>query len=170
MAYFFTADEHYGHENIIKYCNRPFVSIEEMDATIIQNHNNVVTKNDTVIHVGDFTMRKKYDQAQQYIKQLNGNHVFIEGSHDYWLNGRAKQIWQKRINKCYVVACHYAMRVWPRSHYNTWLVYGHSHGNLPPEGKSWDVGVDNNNFTPVSFEQLKEIMDSRPDNFNLVKK
>jgi calcineurin-like phosphoesterase family protein len=62
------------------------------------------------------------------------------------------------------------MRVWPRSHYNSWQLYGHSHGRLEPVGKQWDVGVDNNNFYPVSFDQLVEIMKNRPDNFNLVKK
>jgi calcineurin-like phosphoesterase family protein len=62
------------------------------------------------------------------------------------------------------------MRTWHRSHYNAWLLYGHSHGRLPPIGKSWDVGVDNNNFTPISFEQVKDIMKARPDNPNLVKR
>jgi calcineurin-like phosphoesterase family protein len=70
----------------------------------------------------------------------------------------------------YVVACHYAMRVWPRSHYNSYLCYGHSHGQLAPQGKQWDVGVDNNDFYPVSFQKLKVIMENQPDNFNLVRK
>jgi calcineurin-like phosphoesterase family protein len=80
------------------------------------------------------------------------------------------EIWQKGIEGQMVVACHYNLRVWPASHYNSWLVYGHSHGKLAPEGKQWDVGVDNNNFYPVSFDTLKVIMDNSPDNFNLVKK
>jgi len=56
--YYFTADEHYGHTNIIKYCKRPFNSIEEMDATLIENFNSKVTKADHTIHVGDFTFKR----------------------------------------------------------------------------------------------------------------
>lgn len=166
--YFFTADEHYGHTNIIKYCKRPFRNTVEMDLEIIRRHNELVKLEDTVIHVGDFTLTKD-TVALDYISELNGNHIFIKGSHDYWLKNNALQIWERRIEGHYIVACHYAMRVWARSHYNSWQVYGHSHGNLEPHGKQWDVGVDNNLFYPVSFTRLKEIMITQPDNFNLAK-
>ena len=165
--YFFTSDEHYGHSNIIKYCNRPFASVDEMDAEMIRNHNAVVGKGDIVVHAGDFTL-KKGDPAKEYVSQLNGQHIFIRGSHDYWLKGDARDIWEKAIDEEYIVVCHYAMRVWPRSHFNAWQLYGHSHGHLEPKGKQWDVGVDSNNFTPVSFEQLLQIMKERPDNPGLV--
>ena len=165
--YFFTADEHYGHENIIKFCNRPFKSVEEMDADIIERHNDVVSSNDIVVHVGDFTLSKK-NIAIEYLKKLKGNHTFLRGSHDRWLPKSAPYLWQEKIDGQIIVACHYAMRVWPKSHYNSWQIYGHSHGKLEPQGKQWDVGVDINNFYPVSFDQLVEIMKARPDNFNKV--
>ena len=168
--YFFTADEHFGHTKIIEYSNRPFSSITTMDAEIIKRHNEVVSEKDIVIHVGDFALVKKEKVYKEYISQLKGSHVFLRGSHDRWLNKKSLMIWEKNINGIYVVACHYAMRVWPRSHYNSWLVYGHSHGKLESFGKSYDVGVDNNNFYPVSFDELVEIMKSKLDNFNLVKK
>ena len=60
------------------------------------------------------------------------------------------------------------MRVWHRSHYNAWQLYGHSHAKLEPIGKQYDVGVDNNNFMPVSFNELVEIMDKQPNNFNYI--
>ena len=66
-TYFFTADEHYGHANIIKYCNRPFASADEMDTKIIQCHNEIVGSKDVVIHAGDFTLSKK-PFAENYIK------------------------------------------------------------------------------------------------------
>ena len=155
--YYFTADEHYGHANIIKFTSRPFSTVEEMDATIIANHNEVVKDCDLVVHVGDLTLKSK-EGATEYIRQLNGSHIFIRGSHDYWLDRRAQTIWEKKIEGQYIVACHYAMRSWPRSFHGSWQVFGHSHGRLQPIGKQWDVGVDNNNFYPVSFEQLAEIM------------
>jgi calcineurin-like phosphoesterase family protein len=54
--FFFTADEHYGHANIIIYCNRPFTSVDEMDAEIIRRHNEMIGPKDVVIHAGDFTL------------------------------------------------------------------------------------------------------------------
>lgn len=166
--YFFTADEHYGHENIIKYCDRPFSSVEEMDEELIKRHNETVGPGDVVVHGGDFTL-KKSPEAEAYVERLNGQHIFIRGSHDYWLKSKGPEIWEKTIDRQHVVVCHYAMRVWPRSHYNSWQLFGHSHGNLEPVGKQWDIGVDVNDFRPLSIEQLKEIMADRPDNPGLVK-
>ena len=139
----------------------------KMDAEIIRRHNEMVGPKDVVIHAGDFTLSKK-PFAENYIRQLNGTHIFLKGSHDYWLKKSATVIWEKEIEGFYVVACHFAMRVWPRSHYNSWQLYGHSHGKLPPIGKQWDIGVDNNDFYPVSFNKVHEIMQNRPDNPNFV--
>ena len=166
-TFFFTADEHYGHANIIKYCNRPFTSVDEMDTEFIQRHNEMVGPKDVVIHAGDFTLSKK-PFAENYLRQLNGTHIFLKGSHDYWLKKSATVIWERDIEGFYVVVCHFAMRVWPRSHYNSWQLYGHSHGKLPPIGKQWDIGDDNNDFYPVSFNKIREIMQNRPDNENFV--
>jgi calcineurin-like phosphoesterase family protein len=172
MDYYFTADEHYNHRNIIDYCHRPFDSVEEMDQTLIDNHNTVVGENDITIHAGDFTLLKNKKLIyEKYINRLNGTHVFLKGSHDYWIPWhKSQQIWEKKLGKHYIVVSHYAMRVWARSHYNSIQLYGHSHGNLPPEGKQHDISVDNNEFFPVSLKQIINIMKIRPDNFNLMKK
>jgi calcineurin-like phosphoesterase family protein len=140
-----------------------------MNTTIIKNHNEVVKPGDIVVHAGDFTL-EGYQEAKKYIDQLNGTNIFLKGSHDYWLQGQPHhEIWEKTIEGQHIVVCHYAMRVWPKSHYGSFLCYGHSHGKLLPIGKSWDVGVDNNGFYPVSFEQLKILMELQPDNPNLIK-
>ena len=151
--YFFVADEHFGHANIIKYCKRPFDSVEEMDETLIKNFNSVVGKNDRVIHGGDFTFKN----PEKYIKQLNGNHSFVRGNHDRWLKKNYKDMWIKTVEGQVIVVAHYSYRVWPQSHYGSWMLYGHSHGKLPPLKNQHDIGVDNNQYYPVSFEQLKEI-------------
>jgi len=158
--YYFTADEHYGHAAIINHCSRPFENVEEMNAEIILRHNEIVGVNDITVHVGDFCWVRNKEGAAEYIKQLKGNHIFIKGSHDKWLPASAKYMWRKMIEGQFVVACHYAMRKWERGHHGSWQVYGHSHGRLPPIGKQYDVGVDNNNFYPVSFNRLKEIMNT----------
>jgi len=156
--YFFTADEHYHHAKIIQYCNRPFTSVEQMDGTLIANFNSVVGRDDVTVHAGDFGFFKTRQEAEVVIKRLHGNHIFLKGSHDRWLPDSAKTQWRRMIDGQFIVACHYAMRTWERAHYGSWQVYGHSHGMLAPIGKQWDVGVDNNQFMPVSFEQLKGIM------------
>jgi len=172
MSIFFSADLHLGHKNVIQYCNRPFPSLEEMDETIIRNWNNVVTQpQDLVYCLGDFA----FTNHREYRRRLNGRIILIEGNHD---KGPNQQLFEKvyPIHRLKmkdlgldITLCHFAMRVWDKSHFNSWHLYGHSHGGLAPEGKSWDVGVDNNAFTPLSLDQIIKIMEGRPDNFNLVK-
>jgi calcineurin-like phosphoesterase family protein len=165
---FFMADEHYGHANILKFCNRPYETVHEMNKDIIQRHNSVVSSNDTVIHAGDFTLNRN---AQKYIDRLNGSHIFLRGSHDYWLPKTHGMIWEGNIsNNNFTVICHYCMRTWARSHFNSFHLYGHSHGRLAPIGKSWDIGVDNNNFYPLSVQDVIKIMDDRPNNPNYIRK
>ncbi len=172
MMYWFTADEHYGHKRIIEYTDRPFETIQEMDSTIISNFNSVVSGEDITIHAGDFTLWKDQEGIyKKYINSLNGRHIFLKGSHDYWLRKeKTMQIWERKIKGKYIVVCHYAMRRWARSHYNSFQLYGHSHGKLEPVGKQWDIGVDNNKFFPVSFDMVCQIMKERPDNLNLVRR
>jgi calcineurin-like phosphoesterase family protein len=158
MKYFFTADEHYGHKNIIKYCSRPFRSVEEMDDTIISRHNEVVGQDDHVIHAGDFTLNdNKFFQT--IIRRLSGIHTFLVGSHDRWLEKSGNhEIMELRIDGQHIVVCHYAMRTWPRSHYGSWQLYGHSHGTLPPLGLQMDIGVDTHDYYPYSFEEINSTM------------
>ena len=71
----------------------------------------------------------------------------------------------------YITLCHYPMISWNKSHYNSWLLYGHVHNNeIPLKGKMMNVGVDVNNFYPVSFTQVKEYMNKQPNNYNYIKK
>lgn len=160
--YWFTADEHYNHARIIEYCSRPFASVEVMNEVLIQMHNKRVKKTDVTIHIGDFGWFKKKKEAEQIIKRLNGNHIFVRGSHDRWLPENHRTTWRKHIEGQFIVCCHYAMRTWERAHYGAWMLYGHSHGTLPPMGKQWDVGVDNNGFAPLSFQNIQTIMMDRP--------
>jgi len=170
MMYWFTADEHYGHEKIIKYCNRPFSSVEQMDEQLIWNFNSVVQPQDVTIHAGDFCwLNKKEDVYKKYIRRLQGTHILLVGSHDHWQPKSAKYIWRKRIDGNLVVVCHYAMRTWECSHYNSWQLFGHSHGQLTLESKQYDIGVDNNNYYPVSWHRIKVIMSGKPDNKNFIR-
>ena len=168
---FFTSDEHYSHANVIKFNDRPFKDVNDMNESLIRNHNSVVGVNDVTIHAGDFTLIKQKKRVWDIINKLNGKHIFLKGSHDYWIPRKGSiQIYEKMFDNHYIVICHYAMHTWARSHYNSWHLFGHSHGSLNHFGKTHDVGVDNNDYYPVSMEQIIEIMKDKPDNPNLIKK
>lgn len=161
---------HFGHQNIIKYSNRPFASVEEMDEVLVTNWNRVVRPEDTIYHLGDVV----FGDAS-ILKRLQGKKHLIIGSHDNVKNIGSHFIFYTpllniTIEGQPVTLCHYAMRTWHRSHYGAWNLYGHSHGKLPPIGKSMDVGVDANNYMPVSWTQIKASMSTQPDNFNQIKK
>lgn len=163
---FFTSDTHFGHTNIIKYCDRPFSNVQEMDEFLITEWNKVVRPNDTIYHLGDFCFSKNPDSI---LCRLNGKKHLIIGNHDnqktidsvFWESvGHYKEI---SFEKQFIVLCHYAMKVWNKSHRGAWHLYGHSHGTLPedPFSFSFDAGVDCHDYKPISFEQIKERMNKK---------
>ena len=166
---YFTGDEHYFHGNILKYTKRPWNTMLEMNKQLIREHNKVVTDADTVYHNGDFSFGNEI-QTKQLVDKLLGVHFFILGDHDKALIKLADKrvewdmkvlgrLYILKINpSCPITICHYALRVWHRAHFNTWSLFAHSHGSLLPEGKQWDVGVDNNNYKPISLPEIEKIM------------
>jgi calcineurin-like phosphoesterase family protein len=167
LSTFFTGDTHFGHKNIIKYCNRPFSSVEEMDQQIIKRWNSKISKKDLVFHVGDFCFGDRDSDFDKYFYALNGRIIFIKGNHDSlaWKNKDKFEsfcagYYEAKIDNQIIVLNHYAMRVWNKAHYGTWHLYGHSHGMLPSDinSLSMDCGVDTHNFYPWSFEEVKEVM------------
>lgn len=164
----FTADWHIDHANIIQYCNRPFSSVEEMNQVIFDNNFSVFQKTDTVYYIGDLVFGSER-RAEFILSKFPRNTFFIKGNHDNSAVIRVaarmcQAVWDLkriRIEKQHIVLCHWAMRVWDLSHHGSWQCYAHSHAELPPIGLQHDVGVDNNNFKPVNFDMLKEIMASK---------
>ena len=100
MQVWFISDTHFGHANIIKYCNRPFKSIEEMDAEIVKRWNERVAKDDIVYFLGDFCFKRSKEAPdgkvfEYYRDKLNGNIIFIQGNHDR--NNGCKTIMQSAL-------------------------------------------------------------------------
>ena len=83
LCIFFTADLHFGHANVIKFCARPFADVQEMDAALIANWNKRVGDDDDVWILGDFTF-KRLEIAKDYLQQLQGRKHLIIGNHDYF--------------------------------------------------------------------------------------
>ncbi len=171
MASYFASDYHFGHANVIKYDARPFKNVEEMDEALIDNHNSVVDDNDDFYFLGDLTFDKR--RVDYYLSRLKGNKFFIKGNHDYTETIRGYQKHGKYLGELAevsvggqkIVLCHYAMKVWNKSHQGTWHLYGHSHHSLPddPNSKSFDVGINGKgyDYTPLSFKQVSDIMDKK---------
>jgi len=164
---FFTSDHHFGHTNIIKYCNRPFESVQKMDEIMILNWNNRVGPNDTVIHVGDFALCSS-EYALKVRNRLNGKIHIVWGNHDKvsrYLKWESTGDYMELKIADYpsIVIAHYAHKVWNKMHKGAWHLYGHSHGTLPddPYSKSFDIGVDCWNFTPITISQIDEKMEMK---------
>jgi calcineurin-like phosphoesterase family protein len=170
MNYYFSADFHLNHVNIIKYDNRPFDTVEQMNATIISNYNSIVTAEDEFYFLGDFCMGDR-SKAEAYLQQLNGKKFFIRGNHDQpklielfkksgtYLGSRADLI----INGRPITLSHYCLDSWKDSQNGSWLLHGHYHGNLPdnPNRLSIDVGINIWNYKPVSFAEIERKMHTR---------
>lgn len=86
----FTSDTHFGHANIIKYCNRPFADPEEMNEAIIDNWNSVVGIGDTVFHLGDVALGK-WAEWDGVLSRLNGYKVLVIGNHDRIFKGESEK-------------------------------------------------------------------------------
>jgi calcineurin-like phosphoesterase family protein len=177
----FTGDQHFNHAKILEYEDRPFGSVGEMNLEIVNRFNSKVGDEDIIYHLGDFAFSYSADDVQTILKSLRGRqHIFIRGSHDHWYK-KAKFGYDVEPHDILdlkkhplaefgetlptrIIMCHYPMRSWASSCYNSWNIHGHSHGHLLPIGKQLDVGVDKFDFYPVSLEQVTKIMSMRPDN------
>lgn len=172
---YFTSDEHYGHEKIIKFAKRPFANSKDHIQESIRIHNETVPKGARVYHVGDlFWYTVPLKDALDIIHSLNGQHYFIYGNHDelmeehkilrdafVWCRQGYQKIYHPKIDNA-IIACHFAMHVWPDSHKGAYHVYGHTHGDLPEQSNlSFDIGQDAWNFKPVSIEEIIEKMEKK---------
>lgn len=168
MTVFFTSDTHFGHARIIELCKRPFANVDEMDEALIANWNARVKPGDTVWHLGDFTLGSG-DMAMRYLARLNGNIHLVWGNHDREsvrdLNTWRSSQYAAEINHegHKITLCHYAMRVWNKSHHGALMLFGHSHGNLCGTRQSLDVGVDCWDFKPVTLPEITGLMSAMAD-------
>lgn len=166
MGVFFVADSHFGHENAIKYCSRPFANVEEMDDALIALWNGKVGKNATVYHLGDFAFVNKPAQVEAYLQRLNGHKVLIMGGHDrkkviskvrgFQHVTEPLQDYQLKIDGMHLHLSHTPRLTWEKQHYGAVHLFGHCHGMLKhPYPNAFDVGVDCNGYMPVSLEEVK---------------
>ena len=178
---FFTSDTHFGHGNIIEFCNRPFKNAEEMDYKLIENWNKKVPHDGTVYHLGDFAWGG-YEFWKNIRNQLNGNIILIKGNHDEKnMTPSAEQelfdyvTFQMKLEiegrKVYLnhnpFLCYGGTYRDPKS--LVYQLFGHVHSGPGAKGldierlgvlfpTQYDVGVDNNNYEPISWEEVNNII------------
>lgn len=169
----FTSDLHFWHKNICKYCNRPFTSVEEMNEALIENWNKVVNDDDTVFVLGDLGFCG-YEKLEPLMARLKGKKFIIQGNHDsdkiifklceaniiedYYKLHTVTITGDEECPDQMLTLCHFPMIDWHNKEKGAWMVHGHQHqlpGTPSCSVLHWDVGVDKNNLTPISFEQLK---------------
>ena len=170
----YSADPHFGHKNIIKYSDRPFASVEEMDETILRNYVEAFKPGDQFFCLGDWAF-KGGQRALDRILETGVVATLILGNHDTseadiargktpsfgsgWSEVRhykeVRHVDQNGGGDDLVVCAHYGMRVWNGSHRGSYMLYGHTHGTLPPIARSIDVGVDVWGFRPVTLDMIK---------------
>lgn len=154
---FFTSDTHFNHANVIKYCTRPFDSVEEMNREMITRWNAVVGPEDTVYHLGDFALGKASEWPIIF-RQLNGGKkILIRGNHDRSQRHMIELGFAEAHNKL---------------EWNGWLLQhepvktpkkllcGHIHEKWRRLGWIINVGVDVWDFTPRTIEELVKAEES----------
>ena len=164
--YYFTSDLHFDHKNIIKYCDRPFASVEEMNETLIENFNKTVRQKDTCFILGDILMYDS-DNARRCLERLHGHLYLVRGNHDPFKDNDSRFGWVKdyfklRFDHKKFILCHYPFLSWDgMARGISYHLHGHQHNkpeyNIQQRAdglKRYDVGVDANGFKPVSLEEI----------------
>lgn len=165
MAHWYTADTHFGHENIIKFCNRPFANTDDIDATMLKNLADRVGPDDDLWIIGDFAFGQKAKDVpylMEVFEQLPGarKHL-VTGNHDF--QPTLELGWdtvspfielrdgpQNQLN----TLCHYPMITWNHARRGALQLFGHVHDNWKGSSNSVNVGVDVWDFMPVRFDDI----------------
>ena len=136
MAKFYIADWHYGHKNIISFDNRPFATVDEMNAALVERWNKAVKKGDIVYVIGDMFWCS-LQEALPVLNSLNGQKFLIKGNHDRCNDGRFVKSFSKvteylevEDNGMKVVLCHYPIPCFKNHFYGWYHLYGHVHSSF----------------------------------------
>ena len=179
---FFTADMHFGHENVIGFDTRPFETVEEMDEELIRRWNAKVGKGDLVYVLGDMIWKTRNDTAESLIKSLNGQIILIKGNHDRFLhNAKAKNalagvkdyddicVKLEDGSERRVILSHYYIPFYNGHRYQAVHLHGHSHNteeclqeelikrSLAGNGfvtRAYNVGCMHWDYEPVTLDEI----------------
>jgi len=182
MTIFFLSDTHFHHKKILDYCARPFVDKFEQDRQLIKNWNDTVGPNDEVYHLGDFAFASKR-KILEILEQLNGRIYLIRGNHDQKIKGEVSEkfgfvrnYYEIKIKdetgkqNQLVVMCHYPFESWNKKGRGSIHLHGHTHGKTSQMPCRIDVGVDSNNYRPLSEYEIISIANKQIAQFSKTNK
>lgn len=167
---FVWADPHFGHENIIRHCERPYGNSRHMEGDMVRRFNNIVPPDGITICVGDFGWMgwSHPSQVRKVLRKLNGNHILVMGNHDdfhprQYIRAGFQSVHTILIDEIYgrMVAIYHDPAVWNTIDFDCISIVGHVHNlfYLQSDKKMINVGVDVNDFQPLkindAIEELK---------------
>ncbi len=163
-----TSDTHFNHANIIRYCNRPYGCVEEMNEALIHNWNHSVADTDTIYFLGDFAFGPRQEHLGLF-ERLKGRKHLIQGNHDEnsvlrlpWLS--QQHYLELKSEGHYCVLCHYPMEDWNDRYHESCMFHGHSHGTGRVLHRRLDVGVDNCGYAPIRLQDAVQRAYLHPQN------
>lgn len=164
---YFCSDHHFGHAAVIGMCDRPFETVEEMDQAMIEQWNAIVRPRDVVWHLGDFAYRCDPERLRKIWHRLHGQKHLIRGNHDRQATLQLPWVSQQdaghiTVDGQRIHLSHYAHRVWPGQYRGAIHLFGHSHGRLPGNSTTMDVGVDAVGYLPLTLEHIREKLAKLP--------
>jgi calcineurin-like phosphoesterase family protein len=156
MTIYLISDPHFSHENIIKYCNRPFQHAEEMDEFMVDRWNAVVSPTDHVYVLGDVAMRR---QHLHIVSRLQGKKRLIFGNHDIfdykdYVNAGFQKLMSYRVI-ANVILSHIPLH--PSSINSKFIgnIHGHIHNNPEHPGRYLNVSAEKLDYTPISIDEAR---------------
>jgi len=173
------SDQHFGHNNILGFSNRPFPNIELMRECMVGNYNDVVDHNDVCIWVGDVAFLRD-DAANEIIHQMNGYKILILGNHDIHKNTvkdlhfdeihllTTMQVPVKDGRTFDLVFTHYPMHNLPEK--NVVNIHGHEHVaflHSMDSSRHINVNCELHNYRPISMQGIMDYINLRVDNGKL---
>lgn len=166
---FYISDLHFGHQNVIRFDDRPFSDVNEMDRTLITLWNSRVTDDDTVYIIGDFAFRNEKPE-EWYLKRLAGKKHLIVGNHDgKLLQNPAAMAYFESVDKMKHVVdgnkniclCHFPIAEWNGFRKGNPHIFGHIHGRynqafqfMKQFPNALNAGCMINGYMPVTYKEL----------------
>lgn len=163
---FVISDLHLGHTNIIRYCRRPFSSVIEMDAVLMDNWNFTVRPDDEVIFLGDLRCGRGAPPASFFLERLHGKVTVTAGNHDETLPGAVPSLLITHGGISFL--CIHDPGMVPEG-YQGWVIHGHIHNNdidrypfFNGAAQTINVSAELVNYTPVSLDEITALVRSAP--------
>lgn len=170
--HWYTADTHFNHDSIIKFCNRPFESSSEMDDAILGNLRRKVGPKDDLWLLGDFAFGRGEEQ-RSYVRKIfchiPGRKHLVIGNHDKkWIRDfgwhSVHDLVEVKDSGQKLVLCHYPLLTWPGVRHGALQLFGHVHSNFCGFTGCVNVGADLWNYVPVSLPEISMRSTKLPDN------